>query len=251
MTDVICAPAIPGSPRSRDVFPPTSANPRAVAGRREREAVDLTVVGPELPLSLGVVDLFAARRASDRRSDEGRRGARMEQGVREGLHGAAPRADGALPRLRFRERGARRRSRRGEFGYPVVFKADGLAAGKGVVIAEDRATADDAVRAAMVDRRFGAAGERIVLEEFLVGEEASYFVLADGTAFVPLSSAQDHKRIFDDDRGPNTGGMGAFAPSPLHDGRRRAARARRDRPAGARGHGARGPSVSRIPVRRA
>ena len=67
----------------------------------------------------------------------------------------------------------------------------------------------------MVDRRFGAAGERLVLEEFLVGEEASYFVLADGTTCVPLSSAQDHKRIFDDDRGPNTGGMGAFAPSPL------------------------------------
>ena len=67
----------------------------------------------------------------------------------------------------------------------------------------------------MVDRRFGAAGDRVVLEEFLVGQEASYFVLADGTPFVPLSSAQDHKRIFDDDRGPNTGGMGAFAPSPL------------------------------------
>ena len=67
----------------------------------------------------------------------------------------------------------------------------------------------------MVDRRFGASGERVVLEEFLVGQEASYFVLADGTAFMPLSSAQDHKRIFDDDRGPNTGGMGAFAPSPL------------------------------------
>jgi phosphoribosylamine--glycine ligase len=104
---------------------------------------------------------------------------------------------------------------RGEFGYPVVIKADGLAAGKGVVIAEDRAAADAAIRAAMVDRRFGAAGERIVLEEFLVGQEASYFVLADGTTFMPLSSAQDHKRIFDDDRGPNTGGMGAFAPSPL------------------------------------
>ena len=95
-----------------------------------------------------------------------------------------------------------------------MLKADGLAAGKGVVIAEDRATADDTVRAAMVDRRFGAAGERIVFEEFLVGEEASYFVLADGTACVSLSSAQDHKRIFDDDRGPNTGGMGAFSPSP-------------------------------------
>jgi phosphoribosylamine--glycine ligase len=101
------------------------------------------------------------------------------------------------------------------FGYPAVLKADGLAAGKGVVIAADRATAESAVREAMIDRRFGNAGSRLVIEEFLVGEEASYFVLADGTRFVPLSSAQDHKRIFDHDEGPNTGGMGAFAPSPL------------------------------------
>lgn len=99
-------------------------------------------------------------------------------------------------------------------GFPLVIKADGLAAGKGVVIADDRASAAQAIRSAMVERRFGGAGDRLVLEEFLVGEEASYFVLADGTACVPLSSAQDHKRIFDDDRGPNTGGMGAFAPTP-------------------------------------
>jgi phosphoribosylamine--glycine ligase len=83
------------------------------------------------------------------------------------------------------------------------------------VIADDLASAENAITAAMVDRRFGDAGSSVVLEEFLVGEEASYFVLADGTAFVPLGSAQDHKRIFDDDKGPNTGGMGAFAPSPL------------------------------------
>jgi phosphoribosylamine--glycine ligase len=100
------------------------------------------------------------------------------------------------------------------FGFPLVIKADGLAAGKGVVIADDATTATQAIRSAMTERRFGPAGDRVVLEEFLVGEEASYFVLADGTACVPLSSAQDHKRIFDDDRGPNTGGMGAFAPTP-------------------------------------
>jgi phosphoribosylamine--glycine ligase len=103
----------------------------------------------------------------------------------------------------------------GSFGYPVVLKADGLAAGKGVVIAEDREAAEHAIRDAMVSKRFGGAGERLVIEEFLTGTEASYFVLADGERFVALSSAQDHKRIFDGDRGPNTGGMGAFAPSPL------------------------------------
>jgi phosphoribosylamine--glycine ligase len=103
----------------------------------------------------------------------------------------------------------------GEFDLPLVIKADGLAAGKGVVIAEDRADAEAAIRAAMIERRFGTAGERIVLEEFMSGDEASYFVLTDGRSAMPLASAQDHKRIFDDDRGPNTGGMGAFAPSPL------------------------------------
>ena len=103
----------------------------------------------------------------------------------------------------------------GELGYPIVLKADGLAAGKGVVIAETRAIADQAVHDLMVARRFGESGDTLVLEEFLVGDEASYFVVADGADFVRLSSAQDHKRIFDGDRGPNTGGMGAFAPSPL------------------------------------
>src|SRR5690606_8233081 len=103
----------------------------------------------------------------------------------------------------------------GGLGTRVVVKADGLAAGKGVVVAPDRASAEAAVRAAMVDHRFGAAGTRIVLEECLEGPEVSFFAIASGERFVPLLTAQDHKRIFDGDEGPNTGGMGAFAPSPL------------------------------------
>ena len=105
--------------------------------------------------------------------------------------------------------------RSGEFGDALVVKADGLAAGKGVVVAPDRATAEAAVEAAMVDRSFGDAGSRVVLEELLTGPEVSFFVVANGEHYVPLLSAQDHKRIFDDDQGPNTGGMGAFSPSPL------------------------------------
>jgi phosphoribosylamine--glycine ligase len=105
----------------------------------------------------------------------------------------------------------------GVFGWPVVLKADGLAAGKGVVIADDLASAQAAVRGAMADRKFGAAGDTLVVEECLTGPEVSFFVLADGTRAVPIGSAQDHKRIHDGDRGPNTGGMGAFAPSPLVD----------------------------------
>jgi phosphoribosylamine--glycine ligase len=96
-------------------------------------------------------------------------------------------------------------------------KADGLAAGKGVVVAPDRATADGAVRGAMEERQFGDAGARIVLEECLVGSEVSFFAICDGHRAMPLSSAQDHKRVFDNDEGPNTGGMGAFSPSPLLD----------------------------------
>src|SRR5262249_12878760 len=107
--------------------------------------------------------------------------------------------------------------RREEFGAPVVLKADGLAAGKGVVIAEERASAERAVRDAMENRKFGAAGDQLVIEECLSGPEVSFFCLCDGAHAVPIGTAQDHKRIFDGDEGPNTGGMGAFAPSPLID----------------------------------
>jgi hypothetical protein len=105
----------------------------------------------------------------------------------------------------------------GEFPFPIVLKADGLAAGKGVVVAEDRAAAEIAIREAMVARRFGDAGARLVIEEFLEGREASFFVLTDGRAAVTLPSAQDHKRVFDNDRA-NTGGMGA-APTARRRGR--------------------------------
>jgi phosphoribosylamine--glycine ligase len=98
-----------------------------------------------------------------------------------------------------------------------VLKADGLAAGKGVVIASDEKDAEAHVHAMMVDKRFGQAGARLVIEECLVGREASFFVLSDGTRALPLGSAEDHKRIFDGDAGPNTGGMGAYAPSALFD----------------------------------
>jgi phosphoribosylamine--glycine ligase len=107
--------------------------------------------------------------------------------------------------------------RRGDLGPAPVVKADGLAAGKGVVVAQTCGEAELAIRSAMLDRDFGDAGDRVVLEDRLEGPEISFFVLADGEHAVPLITAQDHKRIFDNDVGPNTGGMGAFAPSPLVD----------------------------------
>jgi phosphoribosylamine--glycine ligase len=214
VSTVLCTPGNPGIASLARCFPSDLTKPQQLLSLAESQDVDLTVVGPELPLSLGVADLFAtagraivgpSRAAAALESSKSFAKAFMER------HG--------VPTARFRvcesSDDAFAFVAAGEFGYPLVVKADGLAAGKGVVIAEDRSAAEAAVRLAMVDRTFGAAGERIVFEEFLTGEEASYFVLADGAAYVTLSSAQDHKRIFDDDRGPNTGGMGAFAPSPL------------------------------------
>jgi len=214
VTGVCCTPGNPGIASVARCVPADVSKPAALLDIAARESVDLTVVGPEVPLSLGVVDLFLAQNraivgpsraaAALESSKSFAKDFMARHGVPTADYLVCHSADDALAALAS-----------GRFGYPVVLKADGLAAGKGVVIAADHSAAQAAVREAMVDRRFGTAGERLVIEEFLIGEEASYFVLADGTRFVPLSSAQDHKRIFDDDEGPNTGGMGAFAPSPL------------------------------------
>lgn len=214
VSEVLCAPGNPGIAASARCVPGDAGSPADILALAAREAVDLTVVGPELPLSLGIVDLFAARGRAIVGPTKAAAALEWSKAFAKDFM-----ARHRVPTARFRVcdtvDAARSAIADGELGYPLVVKADGLAAGKGVVIAQDRAAADEAVRAAMIEGRFGDSGARVVLEECLVGEEASYFVLADGTAFVPLSSAQDHKRIFDDDRGANTGGMGAFAPSPL------------------------------------
>jgi phosphoribosylamine--glycine ligase len=211
---ILCAPGNPGIAEVARCCPADPGKPDTLLSVAKREQVDLTVVGPELPLSRGVVDLFVAEEqpivgpTAAAAALESSKAFAKDFMARQGV-----------PTARFRicdSAGvALREIARGEFGYPLVIKADGLAAGKGVVIADDRAAAEAAIHDVMVNRKFGASGERVVLEEFLSGQEASYFVLADGASFMALSSAQDHKRIFDDDRGPNTGGMGAFAPSPL------------------------------------
>jgi phosphoribosylamine--glycine ligase len=214
VSKVLCAPGNPGITSVAQCIAADLTKPQQLLAIAAAHDVDLTVVGPEMPLSLGVADLFAeagraivgpSRAAAALESSKSFAKAFMD---RHRVPTARFRVcDSAADALAF--------ASASEFGYPLVVKADGLAAGKGVVIADDRAAAETAVRHSMVDRAFGSAGERIVFEEFLTGEEASYFVLADGATFVSLSSAQDHKRIFDGDRGPNTGGMGAFSPSPL------------------------------------
>jgi phosphoribosylamine---glycine ligase len=213
---LLCAPGNAGIARQFRTIPIDPADPEAVLALAEQERVDLTVVGPEAPLARGIADLFSARG----RAVFGPRRIAAQLETSKAFAKDFMQRHG-VPTARYRVCGdaetALTAIRSGEFGAPVVVKADGLAAGKGVVVAEDRVQAEDAVRAMMIDRSFGDAGARVVLEERLEGPEVSFFVIADGEHAVPLVAAQDHKRIFDDDRGPNTGGMGAFAPSRLVD----------------------------------
>jgi phosphoribosylamine--glycine ligase len=215
--ELVCAPGNPGIARLARTIPCDTSNPDAALDLAEREQIDFTVVGPELPLSVGIADRFAA--AGRLRFGPTADAARLESSK---AFAKAFMARYSVPTARFHTSetldDALRVVRSGEFGWPVVLKADGLAAGKGVVIADDRQTAEAAIVAAMQDRKFGAAGDCLVIEECLSGPEVSFFAVSDGARAVPIGSAQDHKRIFDDDRGPNTGGMGAFAPSPLIDG---------------------------------
>ena len=177
-----------------------------------RERVDLVVVGPELPLTLGLVDALAAR--GIRAFGPSQAAARLEASKafmkdickRAGV----PTADFAV----FEDAEAAKTHVRAA-GRPLVVKADGLCAGKGVVVPSSVEEACAAIDRMMVARELGDAGATVVLEELLPGEEASFHVVCDGTRAIPLVAAQDHKRVFDGDRGPNTGGMGAYAPAPV------------------------------------
>ena len=211
---LFCAPGNAGIARDVPCLPLDVNRPAEAVALAAREAIDLTVVGPEAPLTAGVVDAMTA--AGHRACGPTQGAAAIESskafakrlmashGVPTARHLTCASPAEALDALRV-----------GRFGLPVVIKADGLAAGKGVVVAEDAATAEAAVRDMMVDRRFGDAGSQVVVEEFLSGREASFFVVTDGVHARILPPAEDHKRAFDGDQGPNTGGMGAFSPSPL------------------------------------
>jgi phosphoribosylamine--glycine ligase len=176
------------------------------------EAVGLTIVGPEAPLADGVVDAFTA--AGLRIFGPTQRAAQLESSkdfaksfmARHGIPTAAYATfSDARSAHEYIE----------AHGAPIVVKADGLAAGKGVVVAPSAAEAHAAVEMMLVDNGMGAAGARVVIEECLEGDEASFIVLADGLHALPLASSQDHKRLLDADRGPNTGGMGAYSPAPV------------------------------------
>ena len=176
------------------------------------DGIHATVVGPEAPLAAGIVDAFRAEGL--RVLGPTKAAAQLEASkdfakrfmARHGIPTAAHETftDAARAKAFVASRGA-----------PIVIKADGLAAGKGVVVAQAVAEANDAIDMMLAGNRLGDAGARVVIEEFMAGEEASFIVMVDGRNVLPLASSQDHKRIFDGDRGPNTGGMGAYSPAPV------------------------------------
>lgn len=209
---VYVAPGNAGTAREDGVFNVAiTAIPELVAFA-QKEAVALTVIGPEAPLAEGIVDAFRA--AGLRVFGPTQAAARLESSkdfakafmARHRIPTAeyATFTDAAAAHEYLRRRGA-----------PIVVKADGLAAGKGVVVATTEDEAHAAVDMMLVDNRMGSAGARVVIEDFLEGEEASFIVLVDGKHVLPLASSQDHKRLLDGDRGPNTGGMGAYSPAPV------------------------------------
>ena len=211
---IVCAPGNAGMAAIGPIAPVDLSDPGAMLALAEREQVTLTLVGPEVPLSVGVVDLFAE--AGRPILGPTREAARIETSK---VWAKQFMARHHVPTARFvvaeSEAVAFDVIRSGRLGWPLVIKADGLAAGKGVVLADTPEQAVQTVDEMLTGTRFGEAGRRIVLEQCLSGPEVSYFVLTDGRHAMPIGSAQDHKRALDGDKGPNTGGMGAFAPSRL------------------------------------
>ncbi len=209
---VYVAPGNAGTARENGLENLALTDIDALAAFAEREQIYLTVVGPEAPLAAGVVDLFRARnlpifgptRAAAQLESSKDFAKRFMQRHKIPTAGFATFNQAAAAHAHIDACGA-----------PIVIKADGLAAGKGVVVAMTLAEAHAAIDHMLIDNQMGEAGARVVIEEFLTGEEASFIVMCDGTHVLPLATSQDHKRLKDGDQGPNTGGMGAYSPAPL------------------------------------
>ncbi len=211
---IYCAPGNAGIARQAQCVPIEAADIGGLAEFAQRQSVDLTVVGPEAPLVAGIADEF--RRRGLRIFGPSKAAAALEGSkvfakllmARHGIPTASFATfddyEHALNYLRVQQ-------------PPIVVKADGLAAGKGVTVAHTLEDACAALHSMMVAREFGAAGERVIIEECLTGQEVSVMVFAEGENLVSMAAAQDHKPVFDDDRGPNTGGMGCYSPVPAMD----------------------------------
>ena len=209
-----CAPGNAGIGRYADLVPMKATDLEGLARFAKENRIDLTVVGPEQPLVLGIVDLFESQ--GMRIFGPTKAAARLEGSK---VFAKDFMATHSIPTARFKSFHSAERLEAERFiddlAPPIVVKADGLAAGKGVLICETMESAIVALDEVMVKKSFGSAGDKVLIEEFLVGEEASVFAITDGERFITLAPAQDHKRILDGDLGKNTGGMGAYAPAPV------------------------------------
>ncbi len=214
--ELFCAPGNPGIAQLADCLPHGADEVSALADFAAEAAIDLTVVGPEIPLALGVVDEFRARGlrifgpSKAAAELEGSKAFAKQFMIRHGI----PTAEFHLARDRHEAERAV-----AELGLPVVLKADGLAAGKGVVMASDHEAVERGLAAFFDERKFGTAGDLVVVERCLAGEEVSLLALCDGRHLLPFATARDYKRLLDGDEGPNTGGMGAHSPSGVLDGK--------------------------------
>jgi phosphoribosylamine--glycine ligase len=212
VSEIFCAPGNAGIDELATAVDIDPSDIAALVAFARQECIDLTVPGPELPLTLGVVD--ALEEHGLRAFGPSRRAAQLEGSKVFTKHLLR---ECGVPSGFFSsfsdEEEARRYVR--EVGAPIVVKADGLAAGKGVILCDTVAEAEEAIGEILGGRIFGEAGATIVVEEFLCGEEASFMAVTDGVTVLPLASSQDHKRAHDGDRGPNTGGMGAYSPAPV------------------------------------
>ena len=209
---VFCAPGNAGTAAEADNVPISAEDLPGLLNFARKEAVDLTVVGPEAPLVAGITDLFEQNGL--RVFGPSAEAARMEGSK---VFAKDVMYDGGVPTGRFRRHESLETALEClavQDAFPVVVKADGLAAGKGVIICEDYEQARAAAEQCLVERAFGDAGDVVMVEEFLRGTEVSLLVVCDGDTAVPLAPAQDYKRIFAGDKGPNTGGMGSYCPVP-------------------------------------
>ncbi|KAA0256409.1 phosphoribosylamine--glycine ligase [Acidobacteria bacterium ACD] len=212
--EIFCAPGNAGIGQLATCFPIGVSDIVELADFAEKMRVDLTVVGPELPLALGLVDELTKRGLlafGPNKLAAELEGSKVFSKSFLKKYGI-PTPDAEVCTSRLEAEAALKR-----FGVPCVFKADGLASGKGVVVVHDRAEAERALKLFFEDRVFGSAGNRVLVERFVDGDEVTFMVLCDGEKAIPLATAKDYKRVFDGDRGPNTGGMGSHSPSVLLD----------------------------------
>lgn len=211
---VFCAPGNPGTLSLGENVPVADSDIQALADFAAGAKIGLTLVGPELPLTLGIVDEFEKRGL--RIFGPNKKAAELEGSK---IFAKQFMERHRVPTARFKvaesQPQALRILKSGEFFFPLVVKADGLAAGKGAIVCPSYRKAEEAVDMIMAKKQFGEAGKRVVIEEFLIGKEVSFIVISDGAKIQPLVTTMDHKAVYDGDRGPNTGGMGAISPSPF------------------------------------